>query len=176
MRTASEWPGINCLNHFGRRGIARNTVVRSRSPRESRVRDVQGAKRSAVGQTERKRSPEQPGPQGNARRQGRIAHTETHTGLQIPRQRRLAQGVFSPTFPGDFGRSRRNVRECRTFPDFVAFPPNLARESRIRRKLQEPKRHGCRDARGDRGRGGRGVAECKEAHSYRPRHQCPVCS
>ena len=31
-----------------------------------RVRDVKGAKRSAERQTERKRSPEQPGPQGNA--------------------------------------------------------------------------------------------------------------
>jgi hypothetical protein len=30
------------------------------------VRDVEGAQRSAGWQTERKRSPEQPGPQGNA--------------------------------------------------------------------------------------------------------------
>ena len=31
-----------------------------------RVRDVQGAKQSGLGRIERQRSPEQPGPQGNA--------------------------------------------------------------------------------------------------------------
>lgn len=33
------------------------------------VRDTQGAQQSGLGRTERKRSPEQPGPQGNAQMQ-----------------------------------------------------------------------------------------------------------
>jgi hypothetical protein len=37
----------------------------------SRVRDVQGAQQSGPGRTERQRSPEQPGPKGNAQIQVR---------------------------------------------------------------------------------------------------------
>jgi hypothetical protein len=44
------------------------TSHRAQPPRKLCVRDVQGAQRSAARQTERKRSPEQPGPQGNAQK------------------------------------------------------------------------------------------------------------
>lgn len=43
----------------------------------SHVRDVQGAQQSGPGRTERQRSPEQPGPQGNARSSSFISHQVT---------------------------------------------------------------------------------------------------
>ena len=53
----------------------------------SRVRDTKGAKQSGLGRTERKRSPEQPGPQGNARMQNH--------GRNIPRRTYFRRRYFS---------------------------------------------------------------------------------